>query len=216
MSELYDATRRLADALHSVEPFIEAHQQALNSSIDPDTGAPVPTSTPPALVKHQAERITAFLSNLRPFLPTPPTPPALIRTRQHRTELMPPQIMEAYELLFITAYGSNAIFIGDPQSIHGTGKAQRGRTRSDQVETRGGAIQKKRLAASQKNTVLDQSAFNLKTRIDKRLRHLARDIYADLAPDANPTPPPVHCPQCNREIKPHYRFCPRCGDRMNA
>lgn len=125
--------------------------------------------------------------------------------------LTPQAFLEAYELLYVETYGSGAI-VQDDTHIHGTGKAQRGRTKSSDVETRGGAVQKKKLSASQKNVIKSQRAFNEKTRIDKRLRKIGKEIYAYLEREAsNPADYWVRCSKCKRHAEDDYRFCPRCG-----
>lgn len=125
--------------------------------------------------------------------------------------LTPQAFLEAYQLLFDETYGSGAI-VQDDNHIHGTGKAQRGRVKSSDVETRGGAVQKKKLSASQKNVVKSQRAFNEKTRIDKRLRKIGKDIYAYLDKENNaPTDYWVRCSKCKKHAEDDHRFCCRCG-----
>lgn len=125
--------------------------------------------------------------------------------------LTPASFLDAYQLLFIETYGSGAIY-QDPNSIHGAGKAQRGRTDTRQVETRGGAVQKKKLSASQKNVVKSQRAFNEKTKIDKRLRKLGKEIYDYLNKEAlHPTQWWMRCSKCKKHAEDEWLFCPRCG-----
>lgn len=125
--------------------------------------------------------------------------------------LTPAAFLEAYELLFVETYGSGAI-VQDDNHIHGSGKAQRGRVKSTDVETRGGAIQKKKLSASQKNVIKSQRAFNEKTKIDKRLRKMGKEILTYLNREAATNPSYyVRCAKCKKHAEDEWQFCPRCG-----
>lgn len=132
--------------------------------------------------------------------------------------LTPAAFLEAYELLYVETYGSGAIFQDDTQ-IHGSGKAQRGRVKSDAVETRGGAVQKKKLSASQKNVIKSQRAFNEKTKIDKRLRKMGKEIFEYLNKEAVSNPQfYMKCTKCKKHAEDEWMFCPRCGaktERIN-
>jgi hypothetical protein len=125
--------------------------------------------------------------------------------------LTPQAFLEAYELLYVETYGSGAI-VQDDNHIHGTGKAQRGRVKSTDIETRGGAVQKKKLSASQKNVIKSQRAFNEKTKIDKRLRRMGKEIYEYLNKEAkSPVDWWMRCSKCKKHAEDDFRFCPRCG-----
>ena len=132
--------------------------------------------------------------------------------------LTPAPFLEAYQLLHDETYGTGAIF-QDDSVIHGTGKAQRGRIRSDAVETRGGAVQKKKLSASQKNVIKSQRAFNEKTKIDKRLRKIGKEIYDWLNKEnQKPTEYWTRCSKCKKHTEDDWQFCPRDGqptERVN-
>lgn len=132
--------------------------------------------------------------------------------------LTPQAFLEAYELLYVETYGSGAI-VQDDNHIHGTGKAQRGRTKSSEVETRGGAVQKKKLSASQKNVIKSQRAFNEKTKIDKRLRKMGKEIFEYLNKEANNKVDfYMRCSKCKKHAEDEWQFCPRCGastERIN-
>jgi len=125
--------------------------------------------------------------------------------------LTPAAFLEAYELLYVETYGSGAIF-QDDNAIHGAGKAQRGRVKSDAVETRGGAVQKKKLSASQKNVIKSQRAFNQKTKIDKRLRKMGKEIF-DYLNKEQATQPNffMRCSKCKKHAEDEWQFCPRCS-----
>ena len=127
--------------------------------------------------------------------------------------LTPAPFLEAYQLLHDETYGTGAIF-QDDNAIHGAGKAQRGRIRSDAVETRGGAVQKKKLSASQKNVVKSQRAFNQKTKVDKRLRKLGKEILDYLNKEKAEAPTfYVRCSKCKKHAEDDWLWCPRCGNK---
>lgn len=132
--------------------------------------------------------------------------------------LTPQAFLEAYELLFVETYGSGAI-VQDDNQIHGSGKAQRGRVKSSDVETRGGAVQKKKLSASQKNVIKSQRAFNEKTKIDKRLRKMGKEILEWLNHEKITAPNfYLRCSKCKKHAEDTWEFCPRCGahtERIN-
>ena len=132
--------------------------------------------------------------------------------------ITPAPFLDAYKLLYDEVFGTGAIFQDDTQ-IHGTGKAIRGRTRSDAVETRGGAVQKKKLSASQKNVIKSQRAFNEKTKIDKRLRKIGKEIYEFINKEKAITHDwYVRCSKCKKHMDDDYLFCPRDGapaERVN-
>lgn len=133
-------------------------------------------------------------------------------------KLTPAPFLDAYQLLHDEVYGTGAVF-QDDNAIHGLGKAHRGRTSSDQVETRGGAVQKKKLSASQKNVIKSQRAFNEKTKIDKRLRKIGKEIYDFINKErAIAHDWYVRCSKCKKHMDDEWLYCPRCGgnaERVN-
>jgi hypothetical protein len=125
--------------------------------------------------------------------------------------LTPAAFLEAYELLYVETYGSGAI-VQDENHIHGSGKAFRGRTKTNEVETRGGAVSKKKLSASQKNVIKSQRAFNQKTKIDKRLRKMGKEILDYLNREQAQNPGYyMRCSKCKKHAEDEWQFCPRCG-----
>ena len=153
---------------------------------------------------HEVQQLKAEILRLKPHIQVmePPTP-----------SLPPKPFMDAYELLHITAYGSDSLNIGDPNKIENSGKAFRGRVKSDQVETRGGAHQKRKLSSSQTSIIKNERAFNQKARVDKRLRTIAREILRELE-DPNRGRNEQKCPGCGRFVT--TRFCGHCGRKVEA
>lgn len=135
------------------------------------------------------------------------------RVVTYRDVPIPTVIIDAYEALYLSAYGSDALKIGDDNQIHGTGKAEKGRTRSDQVETRGGAIQKKKLSASRTDVIKNLKSYQYKLKVDKRLRKMSKEIGEFLS-DAEPTTVFHRCTSCKKTGESDWKHCPRCGAEM--
>ena len=131
----------------------------------------------------------------------------------YRDVPIPEAIVDAYETLYLAVYGSDALRIGDDNAIHGSGKAERGRTRSDQIETRGGAIQKKKLSASRKDVIKHGPSYAYKVKVDKRLRKMAKEIQAFVARVEVPNGY-YRCTACKRIGEDDWKHCPRCGELM--
>lgn len=138
--------------------------------------------------------------------------PTRTLTRKHPAEHLPPAVIDAYETLYYTTFGTNAAYIGDVNKIHESGKAFRGRTSSSQVETRGGAISKG-APHEKKIPIRNEAAFHLKAKMDKKLRKLAREIYKALE-DPSHIAPPVRCPGCGVIQDDTWNFCGRCGTSL--
>ena len=171
---LSDYLRHILQAHKRLAQLESAKDYYLRSRYDPDTGF-LDDPTPPAVVLQLTQEIGAYSST-----------PSPIRQQSLEEKQVPDAFLQAYDLLYTSAYGTGALVIGDPNKIHESGKPLRARTSSSQTQKRGGAVEKKRLSASQKNIIRSEPAFHLKRRIDKRLRSLAREIYEELnSSDAN-------------------------------
>lgn len=123
--------------------------------------------------------------------------------------LMPEKLVEAYSLLHYEVFEGQSVKSApiDPS----TGKAVRGRTRSDQVETRGGAVQKSKYSQSTRDPIRDHRMYESKRKIDKRLRKLAGEIYALLNDAPDDTTPLPRCSSCHRFGNDGDRYCSSCG-----
>ena len=181
----------------------------------PDAQGRTQDASDTALLSSINERIKRAAAQITILAPTHTKETYVARPAQDvptsGDRLTPAAFLEAYELLYVETYGSGAI-VQDDNHIHGTGKAQRGRTKSSDVETRGGAIQKKKLSASQKNVIKNQRAFNEKTRIDKRLRKMGKEIFEYLSKEAQTQAKfYMRCTKCKKHAEDEWKFCPRCG-----
>lgn len=123
--------------------------------------------------------------------------------------LMPEKLVEAFSLLHYEVFEGQSAKKApvDPS----TGKAIRGRTRSDQVETRGGAVQKSKYSQSTRDPIRDHRMYESKRKIDKRLRKLAGEIYALLNDAPDDTTPLPRCSSCHRFGNDGDRYCSSCG-----
>lgn len=203
---IHDARRRavIDDMTH------DAYTQPLDADRRPQDVSDV-------RISQLHERITRAAKRITILVPTHTRETYVARPAQDvptsGDRLTPAAFLEAYELLYVEAYGSGAIF-QDDNAIHGAGKAQRGRTKSDAVETRGGAVQKKKLSASQKNVIKSQRAFNEKTKIDKRLRKIGKEIFDWLNKEAVKGESfYMRCSKCKKHAEDEWAWCPRCGNK---
>jgi hypothetical protein len=127
---------------------------------------------------------------------------------------LPQSLIDSYALLVHAAYGSDpSIKIGNPGVIHGIGRTSP-RTSTNQPEGVGGAarMKVKRPGIATKATIWDRRAYELKLRVDRRLRKIAKEcqefLFGEEAPDrsintcsrvgsartAGPTAPPTDSP----------------------
>jgi hypothetical protein len=131
-------------------------------------------------------------------------------------EALPAALIEAYEQLFIRAYGSNgAVSIGDATVIRGIGRRE-ARTSTGTPEGRGGAAPPatKKFGSSRRNTIKDQRAYQLKINIDRRLRRIAREIAEDLEDISQRETAVNTCSRCARIGEEEWGWCPHCGHEM--
>jgi hypothetical protein len=130
-------------------------------------------------------------------------------------ELPPRRLLDTYALLCHAAYGSDpAISTGDPVVKPGIGK-RRARTTTNQEEGRVGAAKQpgKRPGASRRSVVRDRQAYEMKERVDRRLRRLASELEAFLAGgDADIRS--FQCSRCGRHAEEGWGFCPWCGHEV--
>lgn len=132
-------------------------------------------------------------------------------------EQLPTPIRDAYELLFIQAYGSDpAISSGDPVVKPGIGKPQV-RVSTNRDQGIGGAASGggKRPGASTRNIIKDRRAYEMKIKVDRRLRRLSKEIFDFLAGAETMREVNV-CSRCARIGEDDWRFCPSCGFEMRS
>ena len=227
MSELHDCLETLAEQLEAAART-DAHRRQLiderthTSYVTPKSPTDAYNMRTDDVARTLHERIINAARRITILTPTHTKEQFIVRPAQDvptsGDRLTPAPFLEAYHLLHDEVYGTGAIF-QDENAIHGAGKAQRGRIKSDAVETRGGAVQKKKLSASQKNVIKSQRAFNEKTKIDKRLRKIGKEIYDWLNKEKASAPEFwTRCSKCKKHTEDDWGFCPRDGaptERVN-
>lgn len=125
--------------------------------------------------------------------------------------LMPDNIRHAYGYLYSLVYGSSGSFAGDPNAEKIVPKEWF--TKSDQQQTRGVAKQGSRKYSSSVKTIIkNERALDLKRKVDKRLRKLAKDIYVEL--EGGEIEEQVKCWSCHKLAQREWKYCPRCGDSL--
>lgn len=148
---------------------------------------------------------------------------------------IPDNLVTAYEALWVKTYGSDAAFMGDPNAltkIEGKGESKRGvvgkgnpmrmKDSSERVYRSGATPPKGR--GSGKSIIKDESAFEFKRKMDKRMRRMASEIdqwirkgklvevKRDTVSDGEGSG--HKCPGCKRYAEVDWRFCARCGMSM--
>lgn len=120
---------------------------------------------------------------------------------------LPKDFLNAYEQMF-----TRAVKADGGESARNTSQQQAGdlgRAKGDSRASRGKRYKRTFV-------VLDNRALELKTRMDKRLRMMARDISNGLLgveDNAQGGAGGGNCPGCGRFMQMTWNFCPGCGDR---
>lgn len=132
-------------------------------------------------------------------------------------EEIPRALQEAYSLLTHRAYGSDpAVSVGDANVIRGIGKAKARTSTSSPEGVGGGApAATKKFGQSRRSVIRDRKAYEIKIRVDRRLRRLAVEIQEHLNGGQVETTVNV-CSHCNRIGEGDWRYCPNCGGRMTT
>lgn len=141
---------------------------------------------------------------------------------KHRQEgHIPEALVTAYDVLWVKSYGTDAAFIGDPNSLtrgvggKAVGKGNQMRmSSSDEKLARAGASGKGGGAGSRKSIIKDERAFEFKRKMDKRMRRMAVEIDHWLrfsAPMDKGSEDSLKCSGCKRYCERDWRFCARCG-----
>ena len=71
------------------------------------------------------------------------------------------------------------------------------------------------VSAARRNVILDAAAYDLKRRMDKRLWRVTQEIQGFLSGIAGGTVKVCLCPSCGKVGESEWKYCPRCGDRLN-
>lgn len=87
------------------------------------------------------------------------------------------------------------------------------RVSTSQIETRGPANAGGRAGLSTRSIIKDERMLALKSRIDRKLRALARDIRRGMAPDSAVRSGIRRCGKCKRYAEADWNWCPWDGGR---
>lgn len=193
MTSLNTKLTNLLEAYREVNRLEQELTTYLNRQFDPETNR-LNDDTPSGVVRELNRLIACERGELPPAFVTP-------------SSELPSQLIEAYEVLHTQAYGTDRLYYGDPNKLPDSGKPLRARLSSGQRETSGPAVQKK--ANAYRSIILNEAAFHLKSKIDKKLRSIARSIYQELNGGLKM---PSRC-GCGRFIDP-TPYCPYCGQQQ--
>lgn len=124
--------------------------------------------------------------------------------------LMPDALVDAYEFLHTQVFGGARV--APEAGVGEIGPAEQWLLTSDGQRRRGPAKRGKQYSASVRGVIRDERALELKKRVDKRLRKMARDIYREwkgLEEEEQ-----AKCFSCHKLAESGWKWCPRCGDRL--
>lgn len=204
MSDFVD---RLYEAVEALERFRDARNDVMGNYAG--EGMPSALEGLQAPLRAGSRRLNEVIDELRPYQGGKVKTVAEVQLTGD--DLFPDAIRQAYTFLYSTCYGSSGSFFGDPNSEDIV--PQEWFTKSEQQQTRGPAKQGSRKYASSVKTIIkNERALELKKRIDKRLRKLAKDIYAEW--EGNDLEETLKCWSCHKIAQREWKHCPRCGDRL--
>lgn len=126
--------------------------------------------------------------------------------------LMPDALVDAYEFLHTQVFGGARV--APEAGVGEIGPAEQWLLTSDGQRRRGPAKRGKQYSASVRGVIRDERALELKKRVDKRLRKMARDIYREwkgLEEEEQ-----AKCFSCHKLAESGWKWCPRCGDRLTG
>lgn len=123
---------------------------------------------------------------------------------------LPEKFVEAYERLWHEAYGTGAVTAAANPRV-GVVKDQPPRVSSGTADRMGGVgAGHKKAGARVTSTLRSERALTTKSRVDRKLRALARDIVA--ADGSGSDTLPRRCAgRCKRWADPEWNYCPNCG-----
>jgi len=127
---------------------------------------------------------------------------------------LPPDLERAYAALCGEALVQpGAAYVGDP--IEKAKGRMVTRVSTGQTETRGGAKGSRKSGGS-KDFIRSEAAFNEKSRIDRKLRKLTREIKAWLRDSHEARDDVRRCTVCRKFGEPEWLYCPRDGKPMES
>ena len=122
---------------------------------------------------------------------------------------LPDGFVTAYEGLWLAAYGTGAVRVAD-NPRNGVVKDQPPRVSSGTTDRMGGVgVSGKKSGARVTSTLHSERALILKSRVDRKLRSLAREIVNDV--DTIISLPRRCAGRCKRWADPEWSYCPNCG-----
>jgi hypothetical protein len=126
------------------------------------------------------------------------------------SRMLPGTLVDSYEELFWLAFRTSRGTPADAGTVAGAKRVTRLST--SQTETRGGSKGSRRSGGSQE-MIASQKHFNFKSRIDARLRRIAREITYFLD-DTTPQEALRRCSVCRTFGESSWLYCPKDGKPM--
>lgn len=137
----------------------------------------------------------------------------VVRVDEDRA-FLPPDLERVYGLLCSEALVQPAAaYVGDP--IEKAKGRMVTRTSTGQTETRGGAKGSRKSGGS-KDMIRSEAAFNYKSKIDRKLRKLTREIKTWLQGSGEYRDDVRRCTVCRKFGEPEWLYCPQDGKPMES
>lgn len=202
---------RVWEAVEALELLIDARNEAMRDY----TGEGVPERLRPlqGSLRDGTQRLVDAMNELTPSRGYDQRNNSRKREVQVTgDDLLPDAIRHAYTTLYSLCYGSSGTIMGDPNAEAIVPREWF--TKSDQQQTRGVAKQgSRKYSSSVRSVIKNERALELKKRVDKRLRKLAKDIYTEWE-TGGVDEENYKCWSCHKIAQREWKWCPRCGDRL--
>ena len=140
--------------------------------------------------------------------------PGMMAVEAEVLRMLPEGFLREYERLCLRAFRPLA---GTPTDTDSAGVAQgrpvRARVSTGQTETRGAAHNRKRQGLSQREVLGSEQALHIKSRIDRKLRALARTMREQLegVEEGLVRNELRRCSRCRTFAEGDWLYCPRDG-----
>jgi hypothetical protein len=124
---------------------------------------------------------------------------------------LPHDFVLAYEAITSALYNDGCGGLGEVVERAGAGRLTRVST--NQTETRGGAKSGGRAGLSTRSVVVSDKAAALKSKVDRKLRAIARDVVTIMAPADRVRLGSRRCVRCKKFAEGEWSYCPWDGSR---
>lgn len=135
------------------------------------------------------------------------------RISQEVLYFLPREFVQMYSEMFYKAFAGKEDGGSGQAGEMNAAKAALGKADGKGLQGLGGA---KRKTFKKYWVIADDEAVALKTKIDKRLRVIARDMKLGLTEDSGKEGESLKCGECGRFIEVSWKYCSNCGAEVIA